>query len=742
MYRTVGGYCTFFVLTILACALPVRGDVRYVDQSATSGANNGTSWANAYLELRDALSAASGAPTITELWVAEGVYKPTAGSDQEVSFVLRNGLKVRGGFAGGETSITQRSAADHITVLSGDINTPGVASDNSRHVLRFANQGATTILETCVITGGRALGGSAVPKGGGALITGSSTAPRFINCRFVGNASSGDGGAVNVEDASPTFVNCTFVGNTSSSNGGAVYSVRGAVVYTNCTFASNSASGSGGAYYTVQYEGENCFTNPVFNNCIFRNNSDSGPQDQSAQIDFDTFFCPPERPARVSALVPTAPIAVNYSFLQGWNGVFGGATNSSADPLLADIDGADNTLGTVDDNVQLTSNSPAIDFANTLALPADVADLDADANTTEAIPFDVVLRRRVNNASVDAGAFEFPDDCNNNSVPDTDDISGGTSLDCNDNMVPDECDGGDDCNANALLDECELLAGSATDCNENGTLDECDIFDEVSEDCDGNGIPDECELAGNDCNANNVLDACDIAAGTSIDCDLNGTPDECQPGGSDCNFNGIDDGCDVAGGTSEDCNENNIPDECELAENDCNANGIPDECDRDCDNSGTPDVCEDYADCNNNGESDACDIQYGGRPDLNHNGVPDDCDPDCNNNGFPDFIDLAFHISPDCNHSGVPDECELAGNDCNGNNIPDECDGLVPGDVDGSGTFNTADNAAWVACLTGPQCDAVACPTPVYAPGCCPADFDGDNDVDLKDFAQYEQLAP
>ena len=87
--------------------------------------------------------------------------------------------------------------------------------------------------------------------------------------------------------------------------------------------------------------------------------------------------------------------------------------------------------------------------------------------------------------------YNYIPDCNNNGIPDGDDISTGASQDCNTNGIPDEC--------------------------------------EVPPDCNGNGVPDECEP---DCNSNGVPDDCDIAAMTSPDANMDGVPDECAP--ADC----------------------------------------------------------------------------------------------------------------------------------------------------------------------------------------------------------------
>ncbi|UCC30486.1 MAG: hypothetical protein JSU86_20095 [Phycisphaerales bacterium] len=260
-------------------------------------------------------------------------------------------------------------------------------------------------------------------------------------------------------------------------------------------------------------------------------------------------------------------------------------------------------------------------------------------------------------------ADDCPPDCNNNAVPDDQDISGVTSDDCNSNEIPDECEipvssGGlctvdcdPDCNENGIPDECD------TDCNDNGIPDDCDIAGPTSDDCNSNEIPDECEIpvgsgglctvdCDPDCNTNGVPDECDITGPTSVDCDADDIPDECElpvsSGGlcivdcdPDCNANGVLDECDIAGPTSDDCIGNGIPDECELP------------------------------------------ISSGGLCTV-------DCDPDCNTNAFPDECDIAECSSShpdypgcdDCNLNEVPDECDIAGptsDDVDLDEVPDEC---------------------------------------------------------------------
>ena len=66
----------------------------YVNINAT-GTNNGSTWANAFNNLQSALSNAFFGD---EIWVATGSYK--ASNDRSISFVMKNGVHVYGGFAG------------------------------------------------------------------------------------------------------------------------------------------------------------------------------------------------------------------------------------------------------------------------------------------------------------------------------------------------------------------------------------------------------------------------------------------------------------------------------------------------------------------------------------------------------------------------------------------------------------------------------------------------------------------
>src|SRR5262249_50807440 len=115
--RAFGRLAAASVLVFAAAGAVAHATVIYVN-AAASGANNGTSWANAFTTLPPALSAAG---ATDEIWVAQATYKPTATTTRTISFALKDGVSVYGGFVGNETQRTQRDPVAHVTVLSGDI---------------------------------------------------------------------------------------------------------------------------------------------------------------------------------------------------------------------------------------------------------------------------------------------------------------------------------------------------------------------------------------------------------------------------------------------------------------------------------------------------------------------------------------------------------------------------------------------------------------------------------------------
>ena len=119
------------VLSISEFSLPAaQAQVTTVYYAAPKavGAGDCSAWADA-CSLQTALAAAA-APA--EIWVKEGVHKPTEqAGDVQKHFSLHSGVEIYGGFAGVETARDQRDWKINLTILSGDIEGDDVNTDGN-----------------------------------------------------------------------------------------------------------------------------------------------------------------------------------------------------------------------------------------------------------------------------------------------------------------------------------------------------------------------------------------------------------------------------------------------------------------------------------------------------------------------------------------------------------------------------------------------------------------------------------
>ena len=137
--------------SVWPCCPPTN--IIYVDAN-TPDDDDGSDWDNAFATLERALELGSRCGIATEIWVADGTYYPTTGTDRTASFPLVNGLAIYGGFAGGEMALSERDIANNTAILSGDIGTAANSSDNSYHVVynkkrRHQQYGGTGRLHHC-----------------------------------------------------------------------------------------------------------------------------------------------------------------------------------------------------------------------------------------------------------------------------------------------------------------------------------------------------------------------------------------------------------------------------------------------------------------------------------------------------------------------------------------------------------------------------------------------------------------
>lgn len=155
-----------------------------MDGDNVEGPWEGKSWDTAYRTLREGIDAVEKAGT-GEVWVAQGTYRPTSNADRTVSFQLKSGVALYGGFKGTETKRKERDWKKRVTILSGHIGKPGDTSDNSYHVVKGADNAT---IDRFIITGGNADGDLYDTKGPG-MANFNKCNPVVTECTFTGNSA-------------------------------------------------------------------------------------------------------------------------------------------------------------------------------------------------------------------------------------------------------------------------------------------------------------------------------------------------------------------------------------------------------------------------------------------------------------------------------------------------------------------------------------------------------------------------
>ena len=406
MNTQLNSFRSGLIVVLLAVALMCQaaaGDTIYVDRMAP-GSNDGTSWRNAYHSLQSALAVAAYGD---EIRVGQNnYYYPTyyIGGERTVSFQLVNGVTLRGGYAGfREADPNARDIILYATILNGDI---GAGDDDSYHVVNGSYTDPNTVLDGFIITNGNADGSNPNDLGGGMYNYQGN--PTVSNCTFIANSSIRGGGMFN-EASSPTITNCRFLGNVASDDAGGIYNaVDSHPIVTNCIFSGNSSSDKGGGIYNTVN------SDPSITNCTFSNNSagygggiccwyDSDPSVANCVFWGNTAVFGAQ-----IGVSNNSHLAINCSDLDaGIGGIWasGGGTvhdgggNLQQDPLFFNADGPDNTAGTVDDNLRLSSSlSPCIDSGDNNAVNLPPTDLAGDPRVTDGDDNGTAV--------VDMGAFE------------------------------------------------------------------------------------------------------------------------------------------------------------------------------------------------------------------------------------------------------------------------------------------------------------------------------------------------
>lgn len=262
--------------------LAITGPTRLYVDSAKTSSGDGSSWANAYKNLGEALLQAENQRYVREIWVRKGTYYPTnyptgctncTRADQYI-FNMVADVAIYGGFAGTETTLAQRnlSLPANASILSGDLDKDDGTNftnmgENSECVVMSLFDAGSARLDGFKITGGNNQNFNPYPEvyaqGGGLSLHYSS--PVLENLTVTRNQAEGGGGLFSFH-ASPTISHCVFSYNKADYGGGGIslYESNPTISYTD--IIGNEANDYGGGLY------DNTSSNPSLSHVNFIDN--------------------------------------------------------------------------------------------------------------------------------------------------------------------------------------------------------------------------------------------------------------------------------------------------------------------------------------------------------------------------------------------------------------------------------------------------------------------------------------
>lgn len=422
---------TTALLALLALTPLAAAGTLHVDATLASGANDGSSWADAFQGSNGLQVALTTAVSGDDIYVADGTYFPSATGARNAAFNLKNGVAIYGSFLGGEASPDERppfGTAD--SILSGDLNGDDGSSlfgDNSFHLIKTAGTNATAVIDGFVVSSGNANNGSNNKDRGAGILCVGNVSPTVNNCRFIANRCTFGGAAGYINNgAAPVFSNCTFEDGDGGAFGGAfdiaggglvrfhhclfrgntaaragaleIFSSNGVVV-NNSVFVDNTATGgSGGGAVWLGSGGSARLRSCTIVNNTATNHSVGGVQNSVGNfqiLNSIVYGNTGSGGGMASNNQITAGTLVFNSLVQGG---FPGAGNVSGDPLFVDAPGHDFALTAASpaidagDNAQLFAGTD-VDFAGLPRLADSLTVTDTGAGTAPII---------------DMGAHEFP----------------------------------------------------------------------------------------------------------------------------------------------------------------------------------------------------------------------------------------------------------------------------------------------------------------------------------------------
>ncbi len=205
------------LLMLLFVSITAHAKVIYVNPDTDPNIvdPNGLSWSNGHRKIAQAVAQAE---DNDQIWVKAGIYL-------ENDIEIYNAVTIMGGFAGDETSPSQRDIENNITILDGQESGRGFYNYDNFTLEDF-------VIQNCKVT---------EDSGAGIFNTGTEMIIRY--CTFKNNVADRFGGAIcNYRSGQTAITGSVFIANESVIlEGGAVYSLETDISMRGCGFYYNKA---------------------------------------------------------------------------------------------------------------------------------------------------------------------------------------------------------------------------------------------------------------------------------------------------------------------------------------------------------------------------------------------------------------------------------------------------------------------------------------------------------------------
>lgn len=359
---------------------------KYFVAATASGANNGSTWADAYTDLQTAIDHAAFGDS---LFVKKGVYNLTA------TISMKDSVKIYGSFAGTEEYLSQRVfGADSSILLR-----PATATANFRIVTNhFSEANPMTdeaVLDGFVLRGGHLIGNTNLDRGGGmsnryasptlsnliissnrteayggGMYNGASTSV-LTNVVIIGNVASDRGGGIANLLSELTLNNVTISRNTGPNWGGGIYNENSSPILNQVTISENNAIDRGGGIFGA-YQ-----SNPVLNNVVIRGNYLTGQNGIGQSMRFGGGM---HNEVNCNPVLTNVLVSGNSAYNYG-----GGIANlNNCKPILTNVTISGNSAHNYGGGIYNDSSSPEI--RNSIILGNSATYYNGIYNVTNSVP--------------------------------------------------------------------------------------------------------------------------------------------------------------------------------------------------------------------------------------------------------------------------------------------------------------------------------------------------------------------